>query len=279
MTELRSESLALPTFFCIIPAAVVASWVKSMATDLHLLHSYHRNGDGSAFRALMLAHAGMVFATARRITQDASLAEEVAQDTFLALAQRGQSIRESVAAWLYHIARQKACNVLRGELRRQQRESAAAMTMEVDKESAWAELEPHVDESLDELPEDRRALLIEHYFEQRTQQELATQRGLSQATVSRQLQEALQSLRDALRRRGVAAGAGLGALLSEHGAEAAPATLITALTKLAMSGVNHLAKHWLKQHGGTVDSGVQWINTLSFASPAEKAAVFAKLQQ
>ena len=110
-----------------------------MDTDQSLLTRYHQQGDASAFQDLVLAHGGMVFATARRITQDAALAEEVAQEVFLALARRGQDIRGSVAAWLHQVAKQKACNVIRGESRR---------------------------------------LLIGHYLERRTQADIARSCGI-----------------------------------------------------------------------------------------------------
>jgi RNA polymerase sigma factor (sigma-70 family) len=208
-----------------------------METDLTLLTRYHRDGDAGAFQALIRAHAGMVFAAARRITHDAALAEEVAQDTFLALARRGQSIRESVAAWLHHVARQKAGNVLRGELRRQRHEQVAAELLLEKQDGSWAEIEPVVDEVIDELPENLRALLIEHFLQQRSQQEMAARLGMSQSTVSRQIETALQMLREGLKRKGVMGGIGLAVLLSTSTAQAAPATLTASLNKIAMTGI------------------------------------------
>ena len=57
-----------------------------METDLHLLSRYHRHGDAEAFRSLVESHAGMVHATASRVTRDTMLAQDVSQETFLALA-------------------------------------------------------------------------------------------------------------------------------------------------------------------------------------------------
>ena len=48
------------------------------STDLTLLARYHEHGDAFAFGELVSAHSGMVFATARRVTRDATLAEDVA---------------------------------------------------------------------------------------------------------------------------------------------------------------------------------------------------------
>lgn len=207
-----------------------------MHTDLNLLSRYHRQGDAGAFQTLVQMHGGMVFAAARRITQDAALAEEVAQDAFLALARRGHGVKDSVAAWLHHVARQKAVNVVRGEVRRRQREQDAAALHEMEEDS-WREIEPLVDEALDALPEEVRTLVIEHYLEQRTQQDMAASLGVSQSTVSRQIERGLQLLREDLRKRGVACGAGLGAVLAAEAGGTAPAALIASLSRLAMSGV------------------------------------------
>lgn len=211
--------------------------LNTMETDLTLLARYDQDGDPGAFRALVRAHAGMVFAAARRITRDAALAEEVAQDTFLALARCGRSIRESVAAWLHHVARQKACNALRGERRRQRHEQVAAEALLEKRDESWTEIELVVDEVIDELPENLRALLIEHYLEERTQQEMACRLGMSQSTVSRQIETGLQMLRDGLKRKGVIGGLGLAGHLSANAAQAAPATLTVSLNKIAMTGI------------------------------------------
>lgn len=208
-----------------------------MNTDLTLLTRYHRDGDAEAFQTLVQAHTGMVFYTARRITQDAALAEEVAQDTFLALAKRGQSVKDSVAAWLHHVARQKACNALRGELRRQLHEQAAAEASLEPQDGSWAEIEPMVDEVIDELPGELRSMLIEHFLEQRTQQEMARRLGMSQSTISRQIEAALRMMRDGLKHRGVVCGLGLAGLLGVHTAQAAPAGLVVSLRKIAQTGL------------------------------------------
>lgn len=209
-----------------------------MHTDLQLLSRYHRHGDAEAFQSLVRAHAGMVHATAQRITRDAALAQDVAQETFLALAHSSGSAIRSVGAWLHHVAWQKAKNLVRGEVRRETYESAAAAQLTAAGQASWwAELEPLIDEVLADLPEPDRTLLIEHYLEGHTQQELARRHGLSQSTVSRQLEEALRLLRGRLRSRGVIGGAALASIFSAQSAQAAPPSLSVALGKMAISGV------------------------------------------
>lgn len=97
-----------------------------MDTHLQLLTRYHRHGDAEAFTALVRDHAGMVFATAKRVTGDAALAEDVAQETFLELARSAQGTVKLVAAWLHRVAWRKACNTLRGETRRLRHEQDAS---------------------------------------------------------------------------------------------------------------------------------------------------------
>lgn len=53
-----------------------------MTPDSDLLQRYHHSGDSLAFDELVRAHSVMVHATACRVTQNAALAEEVAQEVF-----------------------------------------------------------------------------------------------------------------------------------------------------------------------------------------------------
>ncbi len=207
-----------------------------MDTHLHLLSRYHRHGDADAFGVLVRDHAGMVFATARRITGDAALAEDVAQETFLELARSGHGVAGSVAAWLHRVAWRKACNAVRGESRRRRHEQAAADMHDGASEPAWEELEQQIDEVVNELPATLREPLVQHYLEGRAQQEVAARIGVSQSTVSRHLDAGIRELRARLQARGVFCGAGLAALLSAHTAHAAPASLTSSLGKLAISG-------------------------------------------
>ncbi len=209
-----------------------------MQTDLHLLSRYHRHGDAEAFQSLVEAHAGMVHATARRVTRDAALAQDVAQETFLALARNSGTAIHSVGAWLHRVAWQKAQNMVRGESRRQSYEAAAAADLSAaTDESTWTDLEPPLDEALGELPEPSRSFIIERYLEGRTQQEIAARMGMSQSSVSRQLDAAIHELRARLRMKGVFCGTSLAMLLNSHAAHAVPASLTASLGKVSISGL------------------------------------------
>lgn len=213
-----------------------------MLTDLQLLSRYHHQGDATAFRDLVQAHAGMVFATARRITRDEAMAEDVAQETFFQLARQSRHITQSVAAWLHRVAWRRACNAVRDDATRRRIEeeaaaSEAAVRGPTEHEATWAEVETELDAAIDELPDNLRVPLVMHFLQSRSQREIAEQLGVNQSTVSRQVDEGLSVLRSQLQTRGLLCGAGLAALLTANSASAAPAALIAALGKLSMSGI------------------------------------------
>lgn len=105
-------------------------------------------------------------------------------------------------------------------------------------EPTWREIAPHIDEALAELPEDIRAPLVLHYLEDRSQEEVAAELEVNQSTVSRRLEKGVAELREKLRKAGVVASAALLAtLLGQEAAQAAPATLVASLGKMAIAGV------------------------------------------
>ncbi len=207
-----------------------------MPPDLQLLQRYQTSADAHAFRELVQLHAGMVFATARRITRDASLAEDVAQETFLELARRPPAIRESISAWLHRVAHHRACNIVRAESRRREREAESAAAI-APLEATWDQLEPLIDDAFEDLPADIREPLVEHFLGGRTQQEVAQRLGVSQSTVSRSLEAGIALLRAALQRRGVIASATLATLFVQHIEVTAPAPVLASLGKIGLAGL------------------------------------------
>jgi RNA polymerase sigma-70 factor (ECF subfamily) len=79
------------------------------------------DGSQEAFAALYDLHAGAVYAAASRLTSDRQLAEDVVQETFLALWNRAEQFDPrlgSLAAWLLTIARNRTVDRLRAAGRR-----------------------------------------------------------------------------------------------------------------------------------------------------------------
>jgi RNA polymerase sigma factor (sigma-70 family) len=238
-----------------------------MDTDLTLLSRYHRQRDAQAFQTLVESHAAMVHATACRVTQDAALAKDVAQETFLALARGSGSAVRCVGAWLHQAAWRKACMLVRSESCRHRYEAAAAEHLHTQPDATWAELEPVLDEALAELPETVRTLLIERFLEGRTQQEIAKRIGLSQSTVSRQIDQGISELQMKLRSRGVIVSAvALTALLGANAMQALPAALAATFGKIALSGVGTAA---------VSSAAIPWITSLFMKATTIKVALAA----
>jgi RNA polymerase sigma factor (sigma-70 family) len=208
-----------------------------MLSDLQHLQRYATTGDAHAFRELVQAHGAMVHATALRVTRDATAAQDVAQETFLELARKAGGITQSVAAWLHRVAWNRACDAVRRETTRKRVEDAMAESWHTDREAAWPEIEPHVDEALNELPQELREVLVLYFLEGRTQVEVARHLGKNQATVSRTIERGISTMRESLKTRSITCGIGLAALLTSQSAHAMPAALQASLGKLSLTSI------------------------------------------
>ena len=208
-----------------------------MPSGLQHLQRYATTGDAHAFRELVQARGPMVHATALRVTRDAAAAQDVAQETFLELARKAGGITQSVAAWLHRVAWNRACDAVRRESTRKRVEEAMAETWHTDREATWPDIEPYVDDALNELPNELREVLVLYFLEGRTQAEVARHLGRNQATVSRPIERGIPAMREALRSRGVIAGSGLAAVFAEQAAQAMPVAMQASLGKLSLTGI------------------------------------------
>jgi len=169
-----------------------------------------------------------------RILGDKARADDASQETFFRLSQKPESVKQSLGGWLHTTATRLSIDAVRSESSRAQREAnyepkAASESMQ------WSEISPHVDEALAELPDETRALLVRHFLQNVSQCMLAGELRTSPATVSRKIKAGVELLRVHLKRKGVCVAAAiLVTLMREHGASAAPATLMQELGKITM---------------------------------------------
>lgn len=188
-------------------------------------------GSHDALAALYDRHGDAVFATARRLTSDRGMAEEVVQETFLALWNRADTYDPTVgslAAWLHTIARNRTVDRLRAAGRRPDLVplsiaagsgpgqddvdadtldrvlasgsivAGAAPTRSPEMAVALSELRAALQAALADMPEPERIVIVLAYGEDLTQSEIAERLGWPLGTVKTRTRRALARLRDVL---------------------------------------------------------------------------------
>ncbi len=184
-------------------------------------------GSQDALAALYDRHVDAVFAAAIRLTSDRQVAEEVVQETFLALWNRAELFNPgtgSLAAWLHTIARNRTVDRLRAAGRRpnlvpissasgNDENDTAALERIVaagsvlggadlgpgpEGELAASELRDVIRGALAELPENERTALVLAYSAEMTQSEIAERLGWPLGTVKTRTRRALLRLREVL---------------------------------------------------------------------------------
>lgn len=128
-------------------------------------------GDKAAFETLFLRYYPQVYGVLFRLLGDRQAAEDLAQEVFLRLYRRrfDRGREHALGGWLYRVAVNAALNRLRGEARRERRESAAV----AEARTLWSGQEPDpaqmairneqralVRRALADLPERARACLV-----------------------------------------------------------------------------------------------------------------------
>jgi RNA polymerase sigma-70 factor (ECF subfamily) len=184
-------------------------------------------GSQSALGDLYDRYVDAVYAAASRLTSDRQLAEEVVQETFLALWNRAELFDPaigSLAAWLHTIARNRTVDRLRAAGRRpnliplssaagEDEQAGAALDRLVaagsviggatvgqgpEGELEATELRQVLRDALAELPDAERTAIVLAYREELTQTEIAERLGWPLGTVKTRTRRALLRLRGAL---------------------------------------------------------------------------------
>ncbi|OAI48693.1 hypothetical protein AYO44_18725 [Planctomycetaceae bacterium SCGC AG-212-F19] len=176
-------------------------------SDEDLLRWYRATGAPEALGTIVGRHYPMVFRTSLRMLANFHDAEDVAQATFLVLAQRPHLVRRLLSGWLYETARGIASNFRKVAARRRQREREAGGVN--DLHAGDRELQEELDAALLRLPYTLREAVILRYLEGRSQEEAAQVAGCPQGTLARRSAEGLHRLREILERRGVFASLAL----------------------------------------------------------------------
>jgi RNA polymerase sigma factor (sigma-70 family) len=203
-------------------------------TDWELLARYTRHRAEDAFAELVRRHLDLVHSAARRQVRSPHLAEEVAQSTFLKLAQNAPQLAPDtvLTAWLYQVTRREAIDVVRREARRQLREQIATEMNALNATTAdWTHIEPLLDEAMHALDETDRAAVLLRYFENKSLREVGQALGASENAAQKRLVRAVERLREYFTQRGISVGAsGLVAIIGSNAVQAAPAGLAASVS-------------------------------------------------
>lgn len=213
-------------------------------TDLQLLARYAKHHAEDAIAELVQRHIGLVYSAALRQVRSPQLAEEVAQTVFTSLARDAKRLRSDtiLTAWLYQVTHHTAANVVRGEVRRQLRESRWSETWEMHAmnttDADWSHIEPLLDEAMHALDETDRAAVLLRYFENKSLREVGQALGASENAAQKRLTRAVEHLREFFAKRGVTVGAsGLVVVISTNAVQGAPAGMaVTISTATALAG-------------------------------------------
>ena len=183
-------------------------------------------GDQAALGELYDRYAGMVYATALRLLGDPGSAEDVVQETMLALWDRAELFDPGIASlgsWLARISRNRAIDRLRARNRRVPALPLSSVASGDDQADAWdrvlgngvllgaaqrreepseaaeaAWLRDTLARAVERLPVVERQVIELAYAGDLTQSEIATRLGWPVGTVKTRTRRALASLRSTL---------------------------------------------------------------------------------
>jgi len=152
--------------------------------------------------ALLRAHQDGVYTVCLHVLRHPHDAEDAAQEALLKIASGARDLRDPRAfkSWLYRLAYRTAVDhVRRRATRRRSEEGSAAMTAPALSE----EQRDAIHEAMAALPDDERLMLVEHYFEKVTVEELGKREGISDVAMGKRMEKARGKLKRGL------AGAGI----------------------------------------------------------------------
>lgn len=191
------------TFELPYPAAEPIEQTPALAERL-------RAGDPAALGDAYDAHHAHVRAFAQRLVGDETIAEDIVQDTFIALprAIRGYRGGAALRTFLIGVAVNHARHHVRAAARR--RATAHKFASEPandsaspESDAARVELARALNHALDALPLDQRVVFVLCEVEERTSVEAAVVLDVPEATVRTRLWTAKKKLRATLERRGM----------------------------------------------------------------------------
>jgi RNA polymerase sigma-70 factor (ECF subfamily) len=194
-----------------------------VSADDHTLLTRAAAGDGDALEALMSRYGSRVYRLAYGITRSSGDAEEVVQDVFLQVVQKGAGFegRAALSSWIYRITTNVSLNKRRGKRRELEtsldellpryradghREGDRGYLLTdwsgtPERELLAGESRRILEDAIDRLPDHYRAVLVLKDVEELSNDEVAQIVGDTVAAVKTRLHRARMALREHLTQR------------------------------------------------------------------------------
>lgn len=159
-----------------------------------------REGDPDAFDALVRRHLPAAIRLATRLLGDDDDAEDVVQESFLAVLERVDSfdVTRPFAPWFYRIVANRCSNIRRGRSRRPTETLSRTLASDragPDREAQRGMLRSRLRAGLDQLPARQREILMLYDVEGFAGPEIAEMLEISPGTVRWHLHQARASMR------------------------------------------------------------------------------------
>lgn len=165
--------------------------------------------DAVALRALYDKYGRVAFALAYRITGEATAAEEIVQDAFVAAWSRASSFQEgkggNVRGWLLSIVHNRSIDYRRKEIDRGPGSTTIDLVENVlATPDAWSDVVAQLDAevvrtAVAELPPDQRRTIELSFFDGLSHAEIAAQENASLGTVKGRIRLGLRKLSTSLK--------------------------------------------------------------------------------
>jgi RNA polymerase sigma factor (sigma-70 family) len=250
---------------------------RAMTSDFELVERSRRS-DARAFGELVARHQQLVFGVALAHCRDRALAEDVAQEAFVAAWRDLDRLRDGtrVGPWVAGIARNLAANAVRTRARREQiaidAPASAPSPEDVVREREDQEL---LSRALADIPDAHRETLVLFYLEGESIGAIARALGVTEDVIKQRLTRGRRTLRQSVVERvesvlartrvrptfGAAVLAGL-ATAGARNASAGKAAFAMSMNKLVVVAV-----------GAAVVGGTAWwLGTRTHAAPSARVA-------
>ena len=161
-----------------------------------------RRGDAAAFEQLYREHSGWVYALARRMAEDETLARDMTQEIFIRLWQKLATFRgdSEFTTWLRRIAINVCLNKVGDERRRNKRVFTTddVAVYETGSRTPTPDAGIDLERAISILPTNARTVFVLHEVEGYKQREIAEMTGVAEGTVKSQLHRARKLLQAAI---------------------------------------------------------------------------------